>query len=95
MRDHGVSAELVGALRAARVADLDTNGIVRARDHGVTASYVTSLNELGYAGISAEDLVRLRSSGVSTDFIRRVNRDGARRSPAELVALRNGGYASN
>ncbi len=95
MRDHGVSAELVGALRAARVANLDTNGIVRARDHGVTASYVTTLSELGYAGISAEDLVRLRSSGVSTDFIRRVNRDGARRSPDELVALRNGGYASN
>ena len=95
MRDHGVSAELVGALRAANVARLDTAGIVRIRDHGVTTAYVNALRELGYGGIAVEELVRLRSHGVSTDFIRRVNRDGPRRSPDELVALRNGGYASN
>ena len=95
MRDHGVSAELVGALRATSIANLDTDGIVRIRAHGVTASYVTALRELGYSGISAEQLVHLRSHGVSTGFIRRVNGDGVRRSPEELVALRNGGYASN
>ena len=95
MRDHGVTADLVGALNALRVARLDTDGIVRARDHGVSASFVSGLAELGYAGIAVEELVRLRDHGVSTDFIRRVNRDGARRSPDELIALRNGGYASN
>jgi hypothetical protein len=95
LRDHGVSAELVVALRGLRVAELDTDDIVRIRDHGVSTAYVSGLRDLGYAGISAEELVRLRSHGVSTDFIRRVNGDGARRSPDELVALRNGGFASN
>jgi hypothetical protein len=95
MRDHGVSAELVGALRGLSVAGLDTDDIVRIRDHGVSTAYVSGLRDLGYAGISAEELVRLRSHGVRTDFIRRANGDGARRSPDELVALRNGGFASN
>ena len=95
LRDHGVSADLVGALRGLSVARLDTDDIVRIRDHGVSTAYVSGLRDLGYAGISAEELVRLRSHGVSTDFIRRVNGDGARRSPDELVALRNGGFASN
>lgn len=95
MRDHGVSADLVGALRALRVAGLGTDDIVRIRDHGVSTAYATGLRDLGYVGISAEQLVRLRSHGVSVEFIRRVNGDGNRRSPEELVALRNGGLALN
>jgi hypothetical protein len=60
----------------------------------VTSGYLRELRGLGYAEVGAEDIVRLRSHGVTADFIRRVNASGGgRRSPAELVSLRIGGWA--
>ena len=91
LRDHGVSAEFVGALRAQGYRRFGTAEIIRLRDHGVTADYLGDLRDLGYSGLTADEIVQLRSYGVTGDFIRQANGGGARRSVEELVRLRTGG----
>ena len=93
LRDHGVSAEFVAELRASGYRSLSTDEIIRLRDHGVSGSYVAELAGLGYSSLTAEEITRLRIHGVSADSIRKANAGGTRRSAAELVALRIGGWS--
>jgi hypothetical protein len=61
MRDHGVPADYVGALRGVGYGGLSADDIVRLRIHGVTPDFIRRAVQGGR--LSVDELVRMRLQG--------------------------------
>lgn len=94
MRDHGVTPELLKAVKEAGY-DADVHEIVEMRNHGVTPEYLKELaaNKLKPA---AHEVIEMRNHGVTPEYMARFAKAGyAKLEPREMIELRNHGVEAD
>lgn len=66
------TSELLTALQAFGIDDLDVDELETLRVHHVTPEYIAELREAGLRQVTIEDLVEMRNHGVKPDYVEAV-----------------------
>ena len=63
----GVTVRFIAELKAAGIAQLPIESLIRLQTHSVTPAMIKELGDLGYKTLSADQLSHLASHGVAVE----------------------------
>lgn len=85
------TSELLSALQAFGINDLEGDELETLRAHHITPEYITELREAGLHQITVEELVELRNHGVKPDYVEVILSQLPGVTIQDIIEMRNHG----